>query len=82
MALGATLRGWFKLEGLGEGKVFLQADCPPFVLVRLNEGFVLVNFPDPARTRALYDALVAATQPGFRAGGGLVEGSAAGGRDR
>jgi hypothetical protein len=61
LALGPTLRGWFRLDGLGSGKLLLQADCPPFVLVRLDHGFVLVNFDDPARTRALYDALVAAT---------------------
>jgi len=29
----------------------------PFVVVRLREGFVAVNFREPEKTRALYDEL-------------------------
>lgn len=60
--LGPTLRGRFRLEGLGDGKVFVQADRPPFVLVRLQQGFVLVGFESTTSTRTLYDTLVAATE--------------------
>ena len=61
---GGRLRGWFLVEGLGRGKLFVDAGNAPYVLVRLREGFVIVGFSDPARTRALYEQLRAArTQP-------------------
>ncbi len=59
-ALAGTLRGWFKSDDLGEGKLFLEADQPPFVLIRLRDGYVIVGFEDPMRTRALYEDLDAA----------------------
>jgi len=52
-----TLRGWFRLERLGEGRLYVEEGRPPYVLVRLRDGFAVVNFREPARTRALYDQL-------------------------
>lgn len=57
---GGLLRGWFLVDGLGKGKLFVDAGNGPYVLVRLREGFVIVNFSDPAKTRALYERLKAA----------------------
>lgn len=62
-AFGETLRGWFRVEGLGEGRLYVQAKHPPFVIVRLDRGFVIVGLADEARTRALYDSLRAALPP-------------------
>ncbi len=57
---GGILRGWFKVEGLGRGKLFVDSGSAPFVLVRLRDGFVIVNSSDPQQTRALYERLRAA----------------------
>ncbi len=54
------LRGWFEVRGLGRGKLFVDTGQPPFVLLRLRDGFVLVGFSDPARTRALHEQLLSA----------------------
>jgi hypothetical protein len=54
------LRGWFDVRGLGRGKLFVDAAQPPFVLLRLKDGFVIVGFSDPAKTRALHEQLLRA----------------------
>jgi hypothetical protein len=54
---GGQLRGWFRLEALGEGKLFVDQGAPPFLLVRLRRGFVILNFSEPERTRAVYDEI-------------------------
>jgi hypothetical protein len=43
---------------------------PPFVLVRLHEGFVIVNLETAEKTRALYEELIRARlfDPGQAAG--------------
>jgi hypothetical protein len=53
-ALGGTLRGKFRLAALGDGKLFVEAERPPFILVRTASTFVIVGFDDPNRTRAVY----------------------------
>lgn len=52
-----TLRGRFRVEGLGEGKLFVEEGYAPFVLVRLHRGFVIVNFRRPEKTQALFEEL-------------------------
>ena len=54
---GNTLRGNFRLEVLGNGQIFINRGIPPYVVVRTPASFVIVNFTDPERTRALYAAL-------------------------
>jgi hypothetical protein len=53
-----TLRGLFRLEGWGEGRLYVEQGFAPYLLVRLRRGFVIVNFREPARTQALYEAIV------------------------
>jgi hypothetical protein len=53
-----TLRGHFRVEGLGDGRLYVELGYAPYVLVRLRQGFVIVNFREPERTRALYEELV------------------------
>ncbi len=57
------LRGWFRLEALGEGKLFVDRGSPPFLLVRLRRGFVILNFSEPEKTRALYEEIERLRQP-------------------
>lgn len=55
-ALGSTLRGNFAMDELGRGKLFIERDRPPFVVVRMKRGYVIVNNADAADTRAIYEA--------------------------
>ncbi|HEX9185644.1 MAG TPA: hypothetical protein VGB87_01145 [Vicinamibacteria bacterium] len=55
-----TLRGHFRVEGLGQGLLYVDQGFPPYVLVRLREGYVFVNFRVPERTRALYEEMARA----------------------
>jgi hypothetical protein len=59
-AAAGVLRGHFRVEGLGAGKLFVDLGSPPFVLVRLREGYVIVNLETAEKTRALYDELARA----------------------
>jgi hypothetical protein len=61
-ALGTTLRGHFRLSELGDAELYVEADAPPFVVVQHAGGVLIFNAPEPGRTRALHDELVAATQ--------------------
>jgi hypothetical protein len=53
-AASGLLRGWFRLEGLGEGKLFVDLGSSPFLVLRLRRGFVIINFSEPEKTQALY----------------------------
>jgi hypothetical protein len=55
-----SLRGHFRVEGLGDGRLYVDEGFAPYVLVRLREGFVVVNFREPEKTRALFDELARA----------------------
>jgi hypothetical protein len=55
-----ALRGHFRVEGLGPGRLYVDAGFPPYVLVRLREGYVILNFREPERTRALYEEMARA----------------------
>ena len=55
-----TLRGRFRLDGLGEGHLYVEDGFAPYLLVRLRQGFVIVNFRDPERTRALFEEMARA----------------------
>ena len=55
-----TLRGHFRVEGLGEGRLYVEQGYAPYVLVRLRQGFVVVNFREPEKTTALYETMARA----------------------
>jgi hypothetical protein len=52
-----TLRGWFSFAGLGHGKLFVELSHPPYVAIRLREGFVVLNFANEQATEQLYQLL-------------------------
>lgn len=60
--LGELRNGRFQVETLGEGMVYTRTNSPPHLLVRTPETFVLINFRDADRTRALHANLTAALQ--------------------
>jgi hypothetical protein len=55
-----TLRGRFRVEELGDGRLYIEGGFAPYVLVRLRQGFVVVNFREPERTQALYNEMARA----------------------
>ena len=55
-----SLRGHFRVAGLGDGRLYVEEGFAPYVLVRLRQGFVVVNFREPERTRALYEEMARA----------------------
>jgi hypothetical protein len=56
-ALGSTLRGHFRLEGLGAAQLYIEADRPPFIVLRCGDDLLLLNHPDEQQTRALFAAI-------------------------
>jgi hypothetical protein len=59
-AAGGALRGHFNVEGLGAGRLYVDLGAAPYLLVRLRNGFVIVNLPQPEQTRALYEQMAQA----------------------
>ena len=56
-ATGSHLRGHFRLDRMGNGQLFVERNTPPYIVVRTQRDFVIVNFKEPERTRELYDML-------------------------
>ena len=56
-AVGDTLRGNFRLDQWGTTRLYINLDVPPFVVIRAKDGYVVFNFKDAERTRALYGDL-------------------------
>jgi hypothetical protein len=54
---GGRLSGRFMLRGLGRSRVAVNTASPPFIIVRTATAVLVLNFPEPERTRALYAAL-------------------------
>jgi len=54
---GETLKGNFKLEELGKGKLFIGSSQGPFIYIKTKESYIIINFKDPEQTRRLYDKL-------------------------
>ncbi len=56
-AVAGTLRGYFSLEGLGQGKLFIERKASPYILIRARNSFVIINFRQKDKTQALFDEL-------------------------
>ena len=59
---GPYLRGSFEVAGIGRADLFVKRGVAPYVYIRLKPGssgaaVVIVNFSEPAQTRALFDEL-------------------------
>jgi hypothetical protein len=52
-----TLRGRFRVEGLGDVRLFVDVGFAPYLKVRLQRDVVFINFRQPERTRALYEEM-------------------------
>jgi len=56
-AAGRTLRGHFRVEGLGQGQLFIENGAPPYLVLKTRTSFLALNFKDPERTRSLHSEL-------------------------
>ena len=65
---GASLRGHFRVEGLGDGRLYVEQGFAPCILVRLGQRFVVINYREPERTMALYDEMARAWPDRVRPG--------------
>ena len=66
---GGTLRGWFSLDRLGQGKLFVELAHPPYIALFHSSGFVILNYADPTETQRLFGAIFQATRGTQRASG-------------
>lgn len=41
--LGSILKGNFKLEDIGHAKLFINKDKPPFIIIKLEQDYVIIN---------------------------------------
>ncbi len=56
-AAGEILRGHFRIDGLGDGQLYVKRGQPPFVRVVYEGGYVYLGYADPRRTEAAFKAL-------------------------
>src|SRR5690606_30813486 len=52
------LRGYFDVAGRGRARVFVTENRPPYIVIDTTSQPVILNYSDPARTRALYEQLL------------------------
>lgn len=56
-AAGNRRVGNFRLAELGKGKLFIHGDTAPYLLIQLDEGFVIINHKDSSKTEDWYQSL-------------------------
>jgi hypothetical protein len=61
-AAGGTLRGTFRVDSWGSARLYVNLQNPPFLVIRSQQGIVVVNFQDPERTREIYAQLTQALE--------------------
>ncbi|WP_249043471.1 DUF5808 domain-containing protein [Paenibacillus faecis] len=50
-------RGHFRLKELGKARLYVFKDRPPFIRIKLKDGYIFYNEEEPGRTQSLYDQL-------------------------
>lgn len=55
--LGYILRGIFKLEGLGTGSIYIRQKKAPYILIKTENKYFLINYKDSNKTIDLYNKL-------------------------
>ena len=54
---GNILKGNFKLQGLGEGKLYIYQGSQPYVYINENGNYIIINYKETSKTTELYDSL-------------------------
>lgn len=52
-----VLKGHFKLEQLGKGKLFIRLDRPPYIIIHTDQMYYIINEPDGSKTKELYEKI-------------------------
>lgn len=61
-ALGAIKKGNFSLKEIGQAKLFLDSDQPPFIFMDVGSGLRIMNTAEPEKTKELYEKLLTARE--------------------
>lgn len=51
---GNINKGRFKVDGYGEGYIFIETNKGPYLYVMLNDGFVIINSKDASKVNSYY----------------------------
>lgn len=54
---GNILRGYFDLEGIGKGRLYINNGKSPYVFLRLKKGFLIINYNNSEETQELYNRI-------------------------
>lgn len=55
---GYTLKGNFELEGIGRGNLYIQENISPYIVIKTEDRFYIINFKDPQKTKILFEELI------------------------
>ncbi|SPF55209.1 conserved membrane hypothetical protein [Candidatus Desulfosporosinus infrequens] len=58
--IGSMLKGYFKIKGIGQAKLFVDTQKPPFIFINIKSGLRIVNTEEPSETDRLYKKLLEA----------------------
>lgn len=57
-ALANRLKGHFRIEGLGKGRLYLFCDRPPFIYIEKGEEYLFINSRDISETKLWYEEMM------------------------
>lgn len=55
--MGYVLRGVFTVEGMGSGSVYIHENKSPYIVIKVENKFFIINYKDSNKTRELYEKL-------------------------
>lgn len=62
-ALGSNKKGYFRLKDIGQAKLFVNTQKPPFIFINAKSGLLIINTNEPETTKKLYEKLTEALVP-------------------
>jgi hypothetical protein len=54
-SIGSKLKGNFNLEGIGHAKLFIDKDKPPFIYIKMNQDYIIINLESKEATLNIYN---------------------------
>jgi hypothetical protein len=55
--LGDSLKGNFKLKGVGSARLFVNRNIPPFICIATRKSYIIVNDKEKPKTVKIFDSL-------------------------
>ncbi len=56
--LGEVKKGDWEADGMGTCRLYIMSDNGPYVVMDTKSGYVIINYSDPEKTKALYEDLL------------------------